>query len=163
MGMPVVNSGALLPIRLGMLLGSAIFMWVSSQAIAQPHSTPMSRRMRAESAQPGGQRLYETHCASCHGIDGHGAGPMKPYLTTAPSDLTTIARRNGGAFPEQLVWEMIDGRSSTDIGPHGSREMPIWGQQFRNDAQRSGDKAPEWATRNRIVALLGYLQRIQQR
>ena len=88
---------------------------------------------------------------------------MKPYLTVAPSDLTTIARRNGGAFPEQLIWEMIDGRSSTDIGPHGSREMPVWGQQFRNDAQRRGDNAPEWATRNRIVALLGYLQRMQER
>ncbi|NBQ87527.1 MAG: hypothetical protein EBU07_08610 [Betaproteobacteria bacterium] len=163
MGMLAIKSGALLPIRARVLLGATAVIWVSSQALAQPHNAPMGPRMRADSAPASGQRLYETHCASCHGIDGHGAGPMKPYLTTAPSDLTTIARRNGGAFPEQLVWEMIDGRSSTDIGPHGSREMPIWGQQFRNDAQRRGDNAPEWATRNRIVALLGYLQRIQQR
>lgn len=126
---------------------------------AAPAAAQNQNRPRVDA----GQRVYETHCASCHGMAGRGDGPMKPFLTVAPSDLTSIAKRNGGTFPEQLVWEMIDGRSSISIGPHGSREMPIWGQEFRDEARRRGDTAPEWSVRNRIVALLGYLDRIQQK
>lgn len=135
-------------------LAAAFCLMQATPAVAQNQS-----RQRVDA----GQRAYETHCASCHGMGARGDGPMKPFLTVAPSDLTTIAKRNGGAFPEQLVWEMIDGRSSVSIGPHGSREMPIWGQEFRDEARRRGDMAPEWSARNRIVALLGYLDRLQQK
>jgi len=117
-------------------------------------------------AQPrgdAGKMEYEAHCAICHGTSGAGNGEMRRYLTKAPSDLTTIAKRNGGAFPNQLVWELIDGRSATEIGPHGAREMPVWGQRYRMEAlmQASTAAEPEWYVRNRIVALLDYLARMQ--
>lgn len=110
-----------------------------------------------------GQLEYEGSCASCHGASGKGDGRMKAYLVKAPSDLTTLSKRYGGAFPTQLVWEVIDGRTSSDIGPHGSREMPVWGSTFRAQAlQYPGMSAqPEWYVRGRIVALLDYLARIQ--
>ena len=112
-----------------------------------------------------GKAEYESSCASCHGVSGKGDGVLRPFLVKAPSDLTTLAKRSGGAFPTQLAWEMIDGRSSTDIGPHGSREMPVWGTQYRQQALQSPALAgqPEWYVRGRIVALLDYLARIQAR
>lgn len=112
-----------------------------------------------------GKLEYESSCASCHGLSGKGDGSLHAYLTKAPTDLTTLARRSGGAFPTQLVWEMIDGRSSTEIGAHGSREMPVWGSQYRMQALQSPATAaqPEWYVRGRIVALLDYLARIQQK
>ena len=112
-----------------------------------------------------GKAEYESSCASCHGVYGKGDGVLRPFLVKAPSDLTTLAKRSGGAFPTQLAWEMIDGRSSTDIGPHGSREMPVWGTQYRQQALQSPALAgqPEWYVRGRIVALLDYLARIQAR
>ena len=110
-----------------------------------------------------GQLEYEGSCASCHGATGKGDGRMRGYLTKPPSDLTTLSKRSGGAFPTQLVWEMIDGRTSSDIGPHGSREMPVWGSTFRAQALQYPGMAgqPEWYVRGRIVALLDYLARIQ--
>ena len=112
-----------------------------------------------------GRLEYESNCASCHGIAGKGDGRLRQFLTQAPSDLTTLAQRNGGAFPTQLVWEMIDGRGSTDIGPHGSREMPVWGADYRAQAlaQPTTAAQPEWNVRGRIVARLDYLARMQGR
>jgi mono/diheme cytochrome c family protein len=112
-----------------------------------------------------GRTEYMSSCASCHGADGKGNGPVAQGLTKKPSDLTTLARRSGGALPVQLVWEMVDGRASTDIWAHGSRDMPVWGYEYRAAAQLSPDPAiaarPEWFVRGRIVALIDYLQRIQ--
>lgn len=119
----------------------------------------------AQDAGDFGKAEYTASCASCHGADGTGSGPVAQFLVKKPSDLTTLSKRNGGAFPNQLVWEMIDGRSSGEVGPHGSREMPVWGSTYRAQAQRqAGEPArgPEWYVRGRIVALLDYLARIQK-
>lgn len=110
-----------------------------------------------------GRSEYEASCAGCHGIDARGDGPFKPHLVKSPSDLTTLSKRYGGAFPNQLVWEMIDGRTSTVIGPHGTREMPVWGATYRAQAVSQHAPAPEWFVRGKIVALLDYLAQLQQK
>lgn len=106
-----------------------------------------------------GKSEYEASCASCHGASGKGDGVMLNFLTKAPADLTTLAKRNGGVFPSQRISETIDGRTSVVIGSHGAREMPIWGNIYRSE-----DTQPqELHARNRIAALLDYLARIQEK
>ncbi len=112
-----------------------------------------------------GRADYRDNCASCHGTSGRGDGPMRSFLVKPPSDLTTIAQRHGGKFPQELMWEVIDGRWSGEGGPHGSREMPVWGHEFKARAMNQPGDSPrtaEWSARNRIVSLLQYLETIQQ-
>jgi hypothetical protein len=62
------------------------------------------------------------------------------------------------------MWEVIDGRWSGDSGPHGSREMPVWGNEFKARAMTQPGDSPrtaEWSARNRIVSLLMYLETVQ--
>ncbi len=110
-----------------------------------------------------GRIEYDHQCASCHGTTARGDGPLRPFLVKAPSDLTTLAQRHGGKLPEQQVREMIDGRGMNEPGPHGSREMPVWGQRFREDAQetRMGRWKPERQVRQRLDTLVTYLQSVQ--
>lgn len=116
-----------------------------------------------------GKLEYDSSCASCHGLGGKGDGPVARHLSSRPSDLTTIAQRNGGAFPTQLVWEMIDGRTTKSVGAHGTRDMPVWGNVYRSQAIRlqrgapewEAAQPPEWYVRGRIIALIDYLARIQ--
>jgi hypothetical protein len=44
-------------------------------------------------------------------------------------DLTGIAARRGGQFPEERIRQIIDGR--TGLAAHGAREMPVWGNDLR--------------------------------
>jgi len=110
-----------------------------------------------------GKREYGSSCASCHGLSGKGDGPLRAFLVKAPSDLTTLAKRNGGTFPAQAVSEIIDGRTSTEIGTHGSREMPVWGHEYQVQALQEGGMpyAADWYARGRVLALVDYLARIQ--
>lgn len=112
-----------------------------------------------------GKREFDNSCASCHGPMAKGDGPMVKYLVAQPSDLTTLARRNGGVFPVQRVTDTIDGRGSVEIGAHGSREMPVWGTVYRSQAIQpgEGELSPDWYARNRIAALVDYLARVQQK
>lgn len=76
-----------------------------------------------------GSDLFRTYCATCHGMDGKGGGPMAQTLTARVPDLTHIARRNHGTFPLERVERIISGEEDTTRA-HGSREMPIWGPIF---------------------------------
>jgi mono/diheme cytochrome c family protein len=66
---------------------------------------------------------YESSCAACHGQNGKGDGPVSEELRTRPSDLTLIAKKNGGVFPIDVVYRIIDGRGT--LRAHGSYEMPV--------------------------------------
>jgi len=75
-----------------------------------------------------GKEMYVAYCASCHGIDGKGAGPAASALKSVPTDLTQLAARNGGGFPENHISQTIKGDSGTPS--HGSKDMPVWGPIF---------------------------------
>lgn len=77
-----------------------------------------------------GRQMFQEYCAVCHGKDGKGGGPAAAALKIPPADLTTLARRNNGKFPEARVYETIKG--DTETPAHGSKEMPIWGDLFRS-------------------------------
>ncbi|MGA1286170.1 MAG: c-type cytochrome [Rubrivivax sp.] len=114
----------------------------------------------AQQATDLGKREYDSNCASCHGSDGKGAGPFVEFLKRSPPDLTTLARRNGGVFPVARAYEVIEG-----AGPgHGTRDMPIWGRDYRVQAGEyyvDVPYDPAVYARTRMLALVDYLARIQ--
>ncbi|MGZ5074551.1 MAG: c-type cytochrome, partial [Usitatibacter sp.] len=108
-----------------------------------------------------GKREYDSKCAVCHGVKGKGDGPYQGLGSQVIPDLTTLARKNGGVFPFQKTYEIIDGR--TELKAHGTRDMPIWGTEYRHDARGAVLEAdpPEAVVRARILALNEYLYRMQ--
>ena len=103
-----------------------------------------------------GAVLFRAHCASCHGMDGRGKGPVAAQFRHEPPDLTRFSFRNGGVFPGEKLARIIDGR---DVASHGDRDMPVWGDIFRRTQPGDG---PE-AVADRIATILRYLEAIQQR
>jgi mono/diheme cytochrome c family protein len=103
-----------------------------------------------------GPDLYRAYCASCHGVDAKGGGPMTASLKVPPSDLTQIALRNGGMFPMMRVERYISGEELPPRG-HGSSDMPVWGPIF---SQVTTDVD---LGRVRIDNLARYLSSIQQK
>jgi mono/diheme cytochrome c family protein len=120
---------------------------------------------QAKQAEPKldfGKREYDSNCAGCHGPKGKGDGVYKPYLNKSPSDLTTLSKANGGVFPFEYLYQVVDGRKAA--AAHGSGDMPIWGADYLSKA--AGDYMdvpydPEAYVRTRILALLDYLYRLQ--
>jgi mono/diheme cytochrome c family protein len=118
----------------------------------------------AQERPDAGRNTFLKLCASCHGKSGRGDGPMVQQLRRAPADLTQLAKEHGGVFPSLRVMNSIDGRSAPKVGPHGAREMPVWGTVLRspepkNQARRSD---PDRQARQQMVDLLEYLASIQQ-
>jgi hypothetical protein len=76
-------------------------------------------------------------------------------------DLTTFADRHGGPYPAQRAWLAIDGRSLPE-GVQRHREMPVWGQEYRNVALANPDfRSPESFTGERVGALVDYVATLQ--
>ena len=104
-----------------------------------------------------GAHLFHQYCASCHGEKATGNGPVAPYLTVKPADLTRIVERRDGAFPDEQIQRIVAG----DENPpgHGTRTMPVWGEQLQNDVIGTVSKSA--VARGRIAFLVDYLKVIQ--
>ena len=85
-----------------------------------------------------GRDLFDFYCATCHGRDGKGAGPVASALKVPPPDLTQLARGNTGVFPRQRVEMFVMHGGDVRAPAHGTSEMPVWGPVFlgldRSDA-----------------------------
>ncbi|MDP2006838.1 MAG: c-type cytochrome [Rubrivivax sp.] len=107
-----------------------------------------------------GKREFENNCAVCHASDAKGKGPYNHYLKTDAPDLSQLAKRNGGVFPVARLYDVIEGAG---VG-HGSRDMPIWGQEYRVKAgEYFGDLPYNEAAfvSGRILALIEHLSKLQ--
>jgi mono/diheme cytochrome c family protein len=105
-----------------------------------------------------GADLYLNHCAACHGADGEGTGPVAAAMRVGVPNLRTLAMRNGGVFPEDDVQAYIEGR--TTPASHGDRQMPIWGDVFKEGERgRSGRER----ARERIAAIVDFIAGLQYR
>ena len=100
-----------------------------------------------------GPDLFRAYCASCHGKDGKGNGPVAPTLKATVPDLTIIAVSNDGNFPVARMKRIIMGEGM--IASHGSREMPVWGPIF-HQVEEDVDRGNV-----RVENLVTYLQAIQ--
>jgi len=103
-----------------------------------------------------GSALFRSYCASCHGAEAKGDGPLSANLRVAPADLTLIAKRNHDKFDAEKVHRAIDGRSPKEI--HGGSDMPVWGDAFKGAA----DGYSEAKVKERIDALVDYIATLQQ-
>jgi len=74
-----------------------------------------------------GEEMYKNYCASCHGADLKGNGPAAAALKVSPTDLTTLAKKDG-KYPSAKVVSAIKG--DVDLAAHGSKDMPVWGSLF---------------------------------
>lgn len=135
-------------------LALALAAWLlPAVAGAEPPGAPESRLGTDLGAQ-----LYARHCASCHGASGSGDGPVARALLRPPADLTRIAARRGGEFPDGDVAQWIDGRFET--AAHGTREMPVWGRRLADPIAE--DASGEEVARGRIDLLVEYLRALQR-
>lgn len=107
-----------------------------------------------------GKREFESKCAACHGIDGKGSGPFADQLKSRLPDLTLLARKNGGIFPVNKTYEIIEGAGKG----HGTRAMPVWGVEYTVQAAEALPDLPynqAVFVRTRIMALLEYMNQLQ--
>jgi len=107
-----------------------------------------------------GQELFLDYCATCHGLNADGAGPMAPAMVLQPTDLTLLSASNDGVFPLARVVRRIDGRDP--LVSHGS-PMPVFGDFFagRDVAVKTPSGQPMMTSRP-IADLVAWLRTIQQ-
>lgn len=102
-------------------------IWISIWALTPSLAQDSSPRKLIRSLD--GKDLYRAYCATCHGMEGRGNGPVASALKRGVPDITTIAKRNKGVFPSDKLEPMILGEGK-QAAAHGSREMPVWGPLF---------------------------------
>jgi mono/diheme cytochrome c family protein len=98
-----------------------------------------------------GRKLFMQYCASCHGADARGQGPVAVALKGGPPDLTII-QAQGQKFPLYKVQVAIDGEKN--VPARGTSKMPVWGTVFirtRGELQKEAD----------IFSLVKYVESVQ--
>ncbi len=138
----------------GLIVAAALLAW-SSAGAQSPSASGTADVKLIGSIQ--GPALYRAYCASCHGVDAKGNGPLAESLKVHPSDLTRISARNAGTFPLMQIEKIIQGDAQLGTS-HGSREMPVWGPIFSRVEQDDRDIGLV-----RIDNLARYLRDIQAR
>lgn len=107
-----------------------------------------------------GEKLFNLHCAACHGRDAQGDGPMAPVLLVQPADLTQISARHEDVFPVYRVVKRIDGRDP--LVSHGS-DMPVYGWFFEgNDMAIATQSGQPVMTSKPVADLVEWLKTIQE-
>lgn len=103
-------------IKLLLLVLFAVGVCASTGVFAQKDESQIAR----------GKKLFVSYCASCHGTDAKGNGPVAGSLKNNPPDLTHLQK--GGKFPSDEIRKKITGDMSLPV--HGRRDMPVWGLVF---------------------------------
>jgi len=134
-----------------LLLCLALLPAVLLPAAQKQDMTTSSARNTVE-----GAKIFQYHCAVCHGVDGRGHGPDSVVLKHPVPDLTLISHRSGGKFPYQRVKQIVEGTESGLLA-HGDREMPIWGPIFHEV-----ESDQDWGE-VRLVAITKHVESIQQK
>ena len=105
-----------------------------------------------------GKQIYLQYCASCHGADGKGSGPVAKQLKIKATDLTLLRKKHKGIFPLDDVMATIDGRRI--VKGHGERDMPVWGEVFLTEKEKK--KYPELTSLLKAKIIAEYLATLQR-
>lgn len=97
--------------------------WVLASAQNREHQPTSIRPVE-------GAAIFQDFCASCHGRDARGKGPVSGSLKQDVPDLTKLSKRNGVQFPAAYVRKTLMSGPEKPQPAHGSRTMPIWGPIF---------------------------------
>jgi mono/diheme cytochrome c family protein len=103
-----------------------------------------------------GKQMFNNYCASCHGLEGKGNGPVAPTLKMPPADLTALSKNNHGVFPEEHVISVL--QYGTAVPSHGTADMPIWGPVLGKM-----EKPSPQVQKLRVSNLVRYLETLQAR
>lgn len=135
-----------------LIFASAFVLAASAQNQPKPQikHVPLTQTSAAS-----GVDMYKNYCASCHGAEATGNGPAASALNTPPSDLTTLAKKNGGKYPALKVSSILRGEEA--LPAHGSKDMPIWGDLFWT---MSGGHESE--VQQRVTNLNKYVESLQK-
>jgi mono/diheme cytochrome c family protein len=116
---------------------------------------PQIKRVPTPYTHPAsGERMYLAYCASCHGNQGAGNGPVAVHLKVAIPNLTHLSKQNKGEFPAARVAQVI--RGEVDARTHGLKDMPVWGPVFR-----SFDGGQTAVVHKRVANLTKYIETLQ--
>lgn len=131
------------------ILAAILAVWAGS-ALAENH----------EADYEAGRALYRDYCATCHGMEGRGDGPMGMILNIVPSDLTMLYANNDDGFPRMRTIMRIDGRDPI-IGHTGA--MPIFGPVMEGkSAVLDAEDGTPILTTQRMADLIAWLEQIQR-
>ena len=117
---------------LGLLAAGVLVTAVSGQQARRVNTTttiPLTN-----TAANNGHQMFNSYCAPCHGRDGRGHGPAAAALRPGPADLTRLAAKSGGKYPDARVVATIEfgaGQHPRTVA-HGSAQMPVWGPILGN-------------------------------
>ena len=131
---------------------AGIFVLLGSFLLSA-QETKISKVGAVPTSPASGKEMFRAYCASCHGLDGKGAGPAAPALKKQPTDLTSLAQKSGGKFPAMSVMSSI--KDGAQAG-HGSKDMPVWGPILSTVSADSPAVVDQ-----RVSNLVGYIQSIQ--
>jgi Cytochrome c len=141
---------------------ATVFAWLIVGLCLSLTSAASARAADGEGT-PGvsGESDFRMYCASCHGEEGRGDGPKSFGLSSGSPDLTQLSTRYGGTFPRERLLRVIDGRDP--LSGHVEREMPLWGQWFKLEAEDGlgGAEGDEGTVTRRIGELIAFIETLQ--
>ncbi len=137
------------------------FIWLALSAaltlgMANAQSSPSAPTTLQQTSAANGKQMFVSYCASCHGVNGKGDGPVASSLKMPPADLTLLSKNNHGVFPDKHVLAVLE--NGSDVPSHGTSDMPVWGPLLgRLDRTNPDVKSL------RISNLIQYLKSIQEK
>jgi mono/diheme cytochrome c family protein len=120
---------------------------------------PVAAEEKSNGRVAEGDELYRKYCGACHGLAGEGDGVVSGLMQPPPTDLTVIARKNGGEFPFKHVMDQTDGTIA--IRAHGDPDMPVWGEVLAEPTHQDGMRRAD--VQGRVFLIIKHIESIQKK